>query len=260
MQFNCTPGPVLSRVWKFAMQEMVISHTRYDGTMTDQFKRVIFDRGDSVGILLFDRTTDEVILTEQFRVGVAANLTNDDSPWVIETVAGSMDVAGEDPMETALREVDEETPGCKVISVIPIISFYPSPGAATEKLHLFCGIIDSSEAKENGGLADHNEDIKVVRMNVTDAINGLDTGMYNTSTAIIAMQWLRQNLPVVRGRFVIRFDNGMYNFGPVGTDVNGHEVPMAEATMYLTEEEARTKMDNLLFPDGTGATIVALGG
>ena len=193
MNFKILSSETLSKVYKFSMRMITFSHDRYDGSNTGEYGRVVFDRGDSVCILLYDRADQTFIMTEQFRIGVAVN-PGGDSPWVLETVAGSMDGGpGETPLDTAMREVEEEAPGCKVLHVMPMPSFYNSPGGSSEKTHMFCAVIDSSGVAENGGLAEHNEDIKVVKIPVQQAYRDLDEGRINTSSAMIAIMWFRLN-------------------------------------------------------------------
>lgn len=60
--------------------------------------------------------------------------------------------------------------------------------------------------------------------------------------------------------FVIRFDDGMYNYGPEATEENGFPVRFVEATRYTTVEAAEKKLVNLLYPDGSGAEIIVVEG
>jgi ADP-ribose pyrophosphatase len=191
MRFSCVDDRVLAQIGKFVFKTVTIQHERYDGTDTVAFSRCVFHRGDSVGILLYDRATDEIVITEQFRVGAAVN---GDDPWLKEIVAGSMDVEGEAPEDVASREVEEEAPGCKINHIFHATSLYPSPGACTEKLHIFVADIDSSGAATHGGLQDHHEDIKVIKMPLKEAYLKLDRGELNTSSLIIGLYWMRQNL------------------------------------------------------------------
>ena len=104
----------------------------------------------------FDPVHDQVVLVEQFRMGPF--LSNDD-PWLLEVVAGISE-PGETLEEVALREVEEET-GYKITSLMPVSDFYVSPGASNEKLRLFCGLVDATDAGGIFGVADEGEDIRV---------------------------------------------------------------------------------------------------
>jgi ADP-ribose pyrophosphatase len=202
---ECTDRAPPIRFGRFLMRSLDISHPSAANPEGPPVKveRFVFDRGDSVAILLLDVATREVILVRQFRPGPAARnvpagtLRADDGaddPRIIETVAGTMDVRGEDPIDVAKREVAEEAPGCEIIDVVPIASYYPSPGGSTEKIHLLIARVDSSAAAERGGLAEHGEDIVVERIPVERAFAEVDAGRITSSTALIALLFLRTRI------------------------------------------------------------------
>lgn len=58
--------------------------------------------------------------------------------------------------------------------------------------------------------------------------------------------------------YIIQFDDGLYNYGPEGTPVNGHPVTKSEASIYTTIASAIEKLRDLLYPDGSGARIIPL--
>ncbi len=55
---------------------------------------------------------------------------------LLELPAGTLDAAGESPIETAHRELEEET-GHRAAHLSPLGAFYPSPGILSEKIHAF---------------------------------------------------------------------------------------------------------------------------
>ena len=112
-----------------------------------------------------------------------------DYPWMLEVVAGIAE-QGEDPKDVILRETVEES-GCTISELIPLYSYYPSPGACNEVIHLYCGLTDSANAGGIHGLPEENEDIKVHVIPSDDALAMLDSGAINNATTIIALQWLR---------------------------------------------------------------------
>jgi len=192
---------VLGTLWeagKFALRSLSVALETAEGRGVHHL-RVVFDRGDSVGLLMFDAATDEVILTRQARPGPmlralahGASLEWDDAAaaLVVEPVAGSMDVAGEAPELCARREAEEEAPGCRILSVEKIAAYWPSPGGCSERIHLFCAVVDSSQAQERGGLAEHGEEIEVLRLPAGEAIAMARDGRIDTAMAIIALEWL----------------------------------------------------------------------
>jgi nudix-type nucleoside diphosphatase (YffH/AdpP family) len=96
----------------FKIDEFLVSHRQIDGTMSSAQRRLVFERGDSVALLLFNRDQRAVLLVEQFRAPALIARRRDDPTttdgWLLETLAGMVD-AGESPDATAVRETLEET-------------------------------------------------------------------------------------------------------------------------------------------------------
>jgi 8-oxo-dGTP pyrophosphatase MutT (NUDIX family) len=80
------------------------------------------------------------------------------SPDLLEIPAGKLDVEGEDPLETAKRELAEEI-GKRAEHWESLGSFFTSPGFTNEEVHLFLatGLSDVEERPE----VDENERIDV---------------------------------------------------------------------------------------------------
>lgn len=173
----------------FALESLTLRHRRFAGGWTEPFQRELFCRGQAAGVLLHDPQRNELVLVDQFRVGLIDD--NEQSPWALELVAGMLDKP-EDVETMAKREVEEET-GLTVQSVTPICQYYNSPGGSDEKIHLYYAQVDSSQASGIHGLASEHEDIKVVVLSVADALAALRTGQINNAMAIIALQWFELN-------------------------------------------------------------------
>ena len=142
----------------------------------------------AVSVLLYDPGEDALVLVEQFRVGM---MGVQDPPWCLETVSGFCDKDDEHPDEVARREVLEET-GCAVTHLTPIGDFFVSPGMSVERIHLYCGAIDSRKAEGIHGLAHEGEEIRVVVMPREQAVDEL-FGRLNSTSILIALQWLQLN-------------------------------------------------------------------
>ena len=169
----------------YSLFNVTVRHECFDGTTTPEMTRAVFHRGNSVAVLMWDQADDTLILTKQFRPGPAFN--SDPNPWIIDIVAGSVE-PGEKPEDCARREVEEEAPGCEIVKIAHILDFYTSPGACSELMHLYCAIVDSSKAQTSGGLADHNEDILVMKVPVEKAFWMVRRGEIRTSAALVALQ------------------------------------------------------------------------
>lgn len=174
----------------FAIDRIVLKHRRYEGGWTQPFTRELFRKGRAAGVLLHDPARQQLVMVEQFRVGML------DSPqhnsWVLELVAGFVD-SDESPSAMAVREVQEET-GLKVGNLQFICEYFNSPGGSTECISLFYGTVDSSLASGIHGLAEENEDIRVVVVPLAEAWLLLSDGRINNAMSIIALQWLRLKL------------------------------------------------------------------
>ncbi|EDM44175.1 putative ADP-ribose pyrophosphatase protein [unidentified eubacterium SCB49] len=159
-----------------------VSYNRFKGANINT-KRIAFHRGDGVTILLYEKDTDCILLANQFRYPT----TKHHSGWLTEVPAGSLE-ENENPVSCIKREVLEEV-GYKVNDLIQVFDCYPSPGACTEKTYLFFAEVKSSDKIENGGgLMSENEDIKLIKLPVSEIKNFLNTEAKDAKT-IILLQW-----------------------------------------------------------------------
>ena len=130
---------------KFKIEEVTVKNG------DKEFKTEVFDRGNSVGALVYNTETKKYIFTEQYRVGAEG--------LMIEIVAGKID-DGEKPQEAVKREIAEEV-GYKVDNMVHINDMYLSPGGSKEIMALF--YVEVSEKIGEGGGID-GENIKVVEV------------------------------------------------------------------------------------------------
>ncbi|MBL4798912.1 MAG: NUDIX domain-containing protein [Oleispira sp.] len=172
----------------FKVDHYQIEHALFAGGRTATFSRELFERGEASAVLLYDPKKDLVILTEQYRIGAALD-KQQASPWLLEVVAGMME-AGESAEDVARREAEEEA-GCSLKELIPISSYWSSPGGTSEKVHLYCALIDSTGLGGIHGLEHEQEDILVRIVPFQTAFNGIESGEINNAATIIALQWLK---------------------------------------------------------------------
>lgn len=167
----------------FKIEEAQVRYERFDGTMTDPVRRLNFERGDSVAAILEDPHRQEVILVRQFRYPTCGKGTG----WVTETVAGMLG-ADETPEAAIRREIEEEA-GYRIEDLVPISTFFVSPGGTSERIILFFAQVDSA-GQIGAGSGDDAEDIEVQRFPL-DALAGmLERGEIEDAKTIIGLQWL----------------------------------------------------------------------
>ena len=172
----------------FRVDALTLRHKRFDGSWTQSIRRELFQRGDAVAVLPWDVKEDRIVLIEQFRPGA---IRGADSSWMLEAVAGVVE-DGESDEAVAHREAAEEA-GCTMDLLLPITSYYPSPGACSEQIRLFIGRLTSAAVGEVRGVETENEDILVHSVTRTQAIALLDAGKINNGLTIIALHWLARH-------------------------------------------------------------------
>ena len=99
----------------FSLDLYRFRHRLFNGGMSGEVTREIFERGHAAVLLPFDPVRDEVVLVEQIRI---AAYDTSESPWLLEMVAGMIE-AGETVEDVARREALEEA-GLEVGRTKPI--------------------------------------------------------------------------------------------------------------------------------------------
>lgn len=181
----------------FQLEQWKVQFRLFSGGWSETQTREVFERGEAVGVLLFDTSSDQLVLIEQFRVGIAKKAKN---PWLMEIVAGVIN-KGESLEQVARRETLEET-GLAITNLIPIFQYWVSPGGSSERIHLFCGQVNAQLAQGIHGVAEEGEDIRLQVLSLNNAYNLLEEGKFNNGSTIIALQWLQHNEQKVRDVFL----------------------------------------------------------
>ena len=171
---------VLGGETKFAGRIATISVERYRHADGEVVTREKVSHPGAVGIIAIDDT--HVWLTRQPREVVGA-------PASLEIPAGKLDVAGEEPLATAQRELAEEV-GLRAGRWEEIKVFYTSPGFSDERVWLFLAM-DLSEAPAVE--VEENERIEIVPWPLTE----LDRAFRECedSKSLIALVWLAWRAP-----------------------------------------------------------------
>jgi ADP-ribose pyrophosphatase len=170
----------------FSLERYRFRHRLFNGGMSGEVTREIFERGHAAVLLPYDPLRDEVVLIEQIRI---AAYDTSPTPWVLELVAGMIE-PGETPEEVARREAVEES-GLIAGRVKPIINYLSSAGGTSERLAVFVGEVDASVAQGTHGLEEENEDILVHVVSRSQAYQWVEQGKIDNAAAVIALQWLQ---------------------------------------------------------------------
>lgn len=174
----------------FTIKQLKLRHALFEGGQSDLFDRELCVRNDAVGILLYDPRLQQFALVEQIRIGA---LDRDESPWMLEVVAGMIDKDGESKQTVAIREAKEEA-NLEVQAVEPMLEYFVSPGGSTEKFSLFLGRVELTNVSGGVyGLKEEHEDIKLHVLPVSDVKALLAAGNINNAMTIIALQWFFLN-------------------------------------------------------------------
>jgi ADP-ribose pyrophosphatase len=173
-------------------------HRLFSGEWSGERVWDITRRGNAVAVLLYDPDRDAVVLIEQFRL---APLLSGFTPWVIEVVAGLLDHEGEADTDVARREALEEA-GVEVLGeLIPIQRYTPTPGDSDQGTMLFCGRVDSRRASGVHGVAEENEDIRVVVKDMAEIERMVDAGEIDNGHTLICLYWLLRHRDEVRRKW-----------------------------------------------------------
>ena len=180
----------------FSMRRLTLQYRLFAGGWSAPIVREVFERGDAVGVLPYDPESDSLVLIEQFRPGA---LRGDDSPWMLELIAGIVE-AGESDEDVVHREAMEEA-ACELSELLPIATVFPSAGACTEQVRLFCGRVSKASIGGLHGLEEEGEDILVHSVSRADALQLLADNRIPNGHTLIALQWLHIHGDSLRERW-----------------------------------------------------------
>lgn len=173
----------------FKIDEVLLSHERFDGRMSPVMRRLNFERGDSVAAFLWNKESQTAVITHQFRYP-----TYEKGPgWITEIVAGVLE-KDEDPEDAVRREILEET-GYDTKKIEYINTFYVSPGGTSERIILYYAEVTAGDkVSEGGGVASENEDIQVKEYTWPQLQALLDNREIIDAKTIIAVMWFQKRM------------------------------------------------------------------
>lgn len=158
----------------------------------EAYSRTRVNRQDASCVLVLNTDTNKILLTRQFRYGASAKT----SEYMLEVVAGKVD-EGEEPLETAIRETEEEI-GYRVKqdNIKFLATCFSSPAYSSERYHIYFATVTSADKKgKGGGLKNENEQIELVEMSVETFKQQISTGKFlDAKTYVAGLQCVLQNL------------------------------------------------------------------
>lgn len=123
----------------------------------------------------------KIVLVDQFRKPLERS--------IIEIPAGKLE-KGEEPLETAKRELEEET-GYRANEFKYVLTFATSPGFADEIIHIYVakGLYEAEDKLE----ADDDEFVELMEVTIEEAEKLIDEQKIYDAKTIFAIQWLKLN-------------------------------------------------------------------
>lgn len=169
----------------FDVDVATIRFEKFAGGLSAPVKRYNLKRSEAVAALIYVQDIQRLLLIRQFRY---ADYVHRGKGWITEIVAGVID-PGETPLECVRRETLEEI-GYEVNAFQPIASVYSTPGITTERIHIFLGLANSNDRKnDGGGLNVEHEDIQLIEWTIEEAREHLLTGTLEDAKTILALQY-----------------------------------------------------------------------
>ncbi len=144
----------------------------------EEVTRDVVHHGGAVGIVAHD--SDVVWLVRQPREAVG-------DPDLLEIPAGRLDQEGEEPLETAQRELAEEI-GRGARQWEPILDYYSSAGFTDERVHLFL----ATDLHEASAESEEIERIEIVPWPLDRLDEAIDS--CHDAKTLIGLLWLRRRL------------------------------------------------------------------
>lgn len=171
-------------------EKTLATETLYEG-------RIINLRRDKVTVINGESTREVVEhnggsaivpVTEDGKVILVRQYRKPMEDVILEVPAGKLE-KGEDPVVTAVRELEEET-GYRADSMEYLTVMYPSVGYTTEKLYLYMatGLIAGTPHP------DDNEALDVVEMDLEEACTRIASGEIHDAKTIICLLMARDRL------------------------------------------------------------------
>jgi len=167
--------PVLKTVQRYSGKVWDVRTDTVDLGKAGQVERDVVIHTGAVGVIALD-DQERVLLLRQYRHPVAA--------YCWEPPAGLLDVEGEDPAETAKRELLEET-GYRARTWHVLVDYFNSPGGTTESFRCYLAQdleeVSDEEREEGEG---EELDMPTTWVPLDDAVGLVLSGRVHNPTAV----------------------------------------------------------------------------
>jgi 8-oxo-dGTP pyrophosphatase MutT (NUDIX family) len=160
-------------VWSGKVASVHVDRFRYDDG--EEADREIIRHPGAVAIVAHDGESVYLVLQPREAVGEEA---------LLEIPAGKLDEEGEDPLDTAKRELAEEI-GKGAREWKELTTFYTSPGLLDEKMYLFLATDLYDESAET----DENERIEIERVPLAELDDAIRR--CHDSKSLVGLLWLK---------------------------------------------------------------------
>ncbi|MFC7734414.1 NUDIX domain-containing protein [Roseomonas sp. GCM10028921] len=178
-------------VWngRYPVQRVRFRFRKRDGSLSGPLTWELLRRGQGTVILPWDPVTDRIALIEQFRLPA---LAAGEEPRVTELPAGLVD-PGEDPRETARRELEEET-GLLASRIEAIGTYMLAQGSCDERVHFHIARVSLEGARNRtGGLASEGEETIVRVVDAAEAFAMVAVNRIRNAPTALALLWFQVN-------------------------------------------------------------------
>ena len=159
--------------WEGKIATVRVDRFRYDDG--EEAEREIVAHPGAVALVAYDG--ERLYLVRQPREAV-------NEPALLELPAGKLDEQGEEPLDTARRELAEEI-GKGARSWRHLTSFYTSPGFADEECHVYL----ATELYDEDADASESERIEIVEAPVADLDDLI--AQCRDSKTLVGLLWFR---------------------------------------------------------------------
>lgn len=174
----------------FTLSQVKFNYQLKDGNWVNNTWEVL-ERGNAAAALLYNTEKQTVILVKQFRLPAYMNGVEDG--FLLEVPAGNLEHNDTSAEEAMKRELLEET-GYKIPKLTKIYNAFATPGGSTERFSCFVGeYTDEMKINAGGGLDTENEDIEIVEIPFTKALEMMANGNIIDAKTIMLLQHAQIN-------------------------------------------------------------------